>query len=45
MAACGTYLYAVVGHIGEVLMYCTSAIGKRVEQRGISCKAETEHVN
>ena len=34
------YLYIIVGYTREILMCCISAIGKRVEERVISCKVE-----
>jgi hypothetical protein len=34
------YLYIIVGYTREILMYCTSKIGKWAEERVISYKVE-----
>ena len=39
------YLYIIVGYTREILMCCISIIGKRVEERVISCKVEIYNGN
>jgi hypothetical protein len=35
------YWYIIVGYTREVLIYCISTVGERVEECVISCEAET----
>jgi hypothetical protein len=40
MSIYGLYLYIIVGCTREIHMCCISTVGKRIEERVISCKVE-----